>query len=908
VRDERCIFRVELALFKPHDPTLTEPLREGEHASYSRRMRYPWVLIVPLLSIAITAASCGSGGNNTTTGGHGGASSAGSGQSGVGAGDNNPFATGVGVGTGTGTGIGGSATTSGGNCSGAVTCEMQGANCGPASDGCGGIIQCGDCTAPETCGGGGTPSVCGGKGGCVAKTCANLGLNCGPASDGCGGQLDCGTCAAPDTCGGGGTASVCGHGSSCVPKTCAQAGANCGPVGDGCGGLLDCGTCAPPQTCGGSGVSSTCGAPTCKPKTCAQAGANCGPVGDGCGGLLDCGTCQGNEVCGATSPNVCGTSTTCTNLCLKQVKCMPSTTTTTVSGTVFAPGHLLDPPFPLPGSADPLVNALVYVPNSAVQAFSAGVSCEQCGAQASGSPLVSAVTGPDGKFVLKNMPVGTNIPLVIQLGRWRRQVVIPKVDACKDTALPASLTRLPRNKTEGDIPQIAFATGAVDSLECVLRKIGVDDSEFTLPSANGRIHLYKGSGDPGANLGNKTPSETALWGSVATLKKYDLVFFPCQGKRYGKTSTQQQNVIDYTSAGGRVFATHYSYVWLYNDVPFSTTAQWKVDQGNIKDQNGIIDTSFPKGLALAQWLQNVKASTVYGQIPIQVLRHDADGVVAPTQSWMTTTNPPATMHMTFNTPVGVPATQQCGRVLFDDFHVEDATASQTQVAFPKECDSSPMTPQEKLLEFMIFDLGSCIAPDKPVCTPKTCSQIGVSCGPAGDGCGGVIQCGSCPAGQTCGGGGVPGQCGAPTCTPKTCAQLGLQCGPAGDGCGGVIQCGSCPAGQTCGGGGMPGVCGNQGCTPKTCAQLGLQCGPAGDGCGGLLQCGSCATGQTCGGGGTPGVCGTPPCTPQTCAQIGADCGPVGNGCGGIIDCGTCAPPQTCGGGGKANVCGGTIPK
>ena len=58
-----------------------------------------------------------------------------------------------------------------------------------------------------------------------------------------------------------------------------------------------------------------------------------------------------------------------------------------MSGTVFAPGHIGDPPFPQPGSADPLLNALVYVPNAAVKAFTPGVSCDKCGADASGSPL-----------------------------------------------------------------------------------------------------------------------------------------------------------------------------------------------------------------------------------------------------------------------------------------------------------------------------------------------------------------------------------------------------------------------------------------------------------------------------------------------------------------------------------------
>src|SRR4029078_11933727 len=109
-----------------------------------------------------------------------------------------------------------------------------------------------------------------------------------------------------------------------------------------------------------------------------------------------------------------------------------------------------DPPYPQVGSADPLVNALVYVPNSAVQAFTQGVSCDQCVAPASGSPLVSAVTGIDGKFTLKNVPVGTNIPLVIQLGRWRGAVKIPSVASCANTAVAATLTRLPKNKAEGD--------------------------------------------------------------------------------------------------------------------------------------------------------------------------------------------------------------------------------------------------------------------------------------------------------------------------------------------------------------------------------------------------------------------------------------------------------------------------
>jgi hypothetical protein len=113
---------------------------------------------------------------------------------------------------------------------------------------------------------------------------------------------------------------------------------------------------------------------------------------------------------------------------------------------------------------------------------------------------------------------------------------------------------------------------------------------------------------------------------------------------------------------------------------------------------------------------------------------------------------------------------------------------------------------------MIWDLASCVPPPpKPLCTPITCQQQNIGCGPAGDGCGGLLQCGPCNPPQTCGGGGVNGQCGYPEagkCVPNTCQSLGLNCGPAGDGCGGLLQCGTCVFPDTCGGGGVAGVCGN----------------------------------------------------------------------------------------------------
>ncbi|MBK7394823.1 MAG: hypothetical protein IPJ34_00595 [Myxococcales bacterium] len=254
-----------------------------------------------------------------------------------------------------------------------------------------------------------------------------------------------------------------------------------------------------------------------------------------------------------------GSPPTCKGLQCQQVKCPDGTTTTTITGTVFNPAK-----------TDPLYNAVVYVPNAPVDAFKPGVTCEKCGV-ASGEPIVSALSGSDGKFRLENVPVGDNIPLVIQIGRWRRQVVIPKIEACTNNAVGPDLTRLPKNQKEGDIPLTAIVTSTYDPTECILRKIGIDDSEFTVNTGKGRIHIYHGNGE---TLGASTPAGAALWGDLATLKKYDLVAFPCSS--VATDAPSKQNVVNYADAGGRVFATDLSYPWVDASAPtpWNGAATW----------------------------------------------------------------------------------------------------------------------------------------------------------------------------------------------------------------------------------------------------------------------------------------------------------------------------------------------
>jgi hypothetical protein len=773
---------------------------------------------------------------------------------------------------------------------------------------------------------------------CTPKSCTELGYNCGVNADGCGGTNDCGVCPASQLCGAGGGYSQCADptllpdgGPVCTPKKCTDLGYDCGVAADGCGATVHCGspTCAPGEFCGGGGFDK-CGGKTlisspdastslCIPATCASLGYDCGFAGDGCGSTIgSCGTCTGTFKCGAAKPNVCGSNIPCTGLCTQQAPC-DGGTTTTLTGTVRA-GLQEGATAWVPASAtpDPVPGVLVYVPTTPLDPFDSDpntpqVQCQQCGADVSGHPLVESTTNFDGTFTLSNVPVSKSssdadkIPIVIQLGHWRRQFAFTVSNACGPNSVPD--LHMPSTSVEGDIPLTAISTGSYDSIECVLLKMGVAQNEFMsyatwsgeAPSGSmpkpGRVHLYTstqastgGGIGPGAVLAPQE-DETVLMGTGpdagltnGTYMKYDQILLPCWGDAFTKSGAELGDLIDYGNAGGRFFATHYSYSWLHGNGVLEGTAQWDPRaNANIANQafTGNVATTVPvsnPGL-FVQWLNLVGALSngnpggappAAPTVTINQGRHDVDNVLGASTEWIdgTDPSPPSSsksqmlLHFTFDMPIG--QTSQCGHAIYSDFHVNGTTSN--GMTFPNECDQTALTAQERILEYMIWDLASCVpGPPTSTCTPKSCADQHINCGPAGDTCGNLIPggCGDmCPNGQTCGGGGISGLCGSPpmqSCVPESCADQHITCGPAGDGCGNMIpSCGMCVPPDTCGGGGVSSQCGSkQGCVPRTCQQLNIACGPAGDGCGNLIPggCGVCTLPATCGGGGTPGQCG-----------------------------------------------------
>ena len=90
------------------------------------------------------------------------------------------------------------------------------------------------------------------------------------------------------------------------------------------------------------------------------------------------------------------------------------------------------------------------------------------------------------------------------------------------------------------------------------------------------------------------------------------------------------------------------------------------------------------------------------------------------------------------------------------------------------------------------------------CVAKTCASLSYVCGGLlDDGCGRELHCGNCPEGMSC----VRIACTRCIEVCQTCVGLGADCGFVGDGLGGVLDCGTCTAPATCGGGGTPNKCG-----------------------------------------------------------------------------------------------------
>jgi hypothetical protein len=384
---------------------------------------------------------------------------------------------------------------------------------------------------------------------------------------------------------------------------------------------------------------------------------------------------------------------------------------TTLTGKVYAPNGKL-----------PLYNAIVYVPNSEPEELTKGATCDKCGA-VTGDPVVTVLSDATGTFELKGVPAGKDVPLVIQIGKWRRQVIIPEIEACTENKLTdPDLTRLPKNQSEGSMPQIALTSGQCDKLGCMLPKVGIDQSEFGV-EADGpskAVHVYLGGGGQGP--AGSAQAQT-LWQDTAKMMNYDMLILSCEctenlGNKGGANGPAFGAMTDYLKAGGRIFTTDFMYTW-YRYTPDPDLKSATNLRGGAPGGGSpmTIDTSFPKGKALSDWLQSA-AGVSGGSVTADAMFGNVISVdPAKSQQWASSGNPNAGPRVfSVNVPVGIPADQQCGKGVHIDSHVNNDFNDDVNTQYPTSC-KTPLKPAESLLAFFFFDLASCIQnegePPKP---------------------------------------------------------------------------------------------------------------------------------------------------------------------------------------------------
>ena len=395
---------------------------------------------------------------------------------------------------------------------------------------------------------------------------------------------------------------------------------------------------------------------------------------------------------------------------LPRPKCAANTQVT-ITGKVTAPNQ-----------ADPVPGAAVYIPSNVPEDFPLEVRCEVCKqAGQTTNRWWTTTTAYNGSFTLKDVCPGSYW-LIMQNGRFRRAIKIT-VPTGGNMQIKAGESRLPRKNKEftihDTVPKIAVATGDYDKMECVLLKMGLDNSAY---------HLYEGA----KLLKNKNlkTSFADLVKNYNLLKTYNIVFINCTDNTFEtqlKNSAVVQNLTNYVKAGGRLYITDWSYDWMeqlpelagyidfepgVSDGTPETQNKAALGKGDIKVLADIKDP------ALAKWLGQFGGAIQNGKSQIShfltqwVIMHKVSKDV---KTWVTGVISSITGSISGSRPLTVTFNyKNCGKALFSSYHTEgrdDELKAYPAPAkpFPNYC-TGQISPQDRILEYLIFDIANCVTP------------------------------------------------------------------------------------------------------------------------------------------------------------------------------------------------------
>jgi hypothetical protein len=269
-----------------------------------------------------------------------------------------------------------------------------------------------------------------------------------------------------------------------------------------------------------------------------------------------------------------------------------------IEGRVWAPGN--SPSQVSGGQEIPIAGAVIYWTVTKPMDIPDHVYCQTCQENPSGA----VVSDYRGHFVLNEVPIGTHV-LVIEKAQFR---LVQDVEVTETGVnLTDAQTTLPskHDPLHGMyIPRVAIAVGDSDHVEDIFGKmkiLKVDSSGQTVESSlddtdhvdvYGNVDLPWLPDDPGdAPFPSKQKGKIGdLFGSLTTMKKYHIIFVPCNYQSDVSRLQQpavRKNIQDYVAAGGHLYVTDWSAE--YEDAAFPDFI--KFDQGMREDTPESQDTT-----------------------------------------------------------------------------------------------------------------------------------------------------------------------------------------------------------------------------------------------------------------------------------------------------------------------------
>ncbi len=382
---------------------------------------------------------------------------------------------------------------------------------------------------------------------------------------------------------------------------------------------------------------------------------------------------------------------------------------TTISGVVTAPNGI-----------DPVPGAAVFVPQGSITEFPPEVRCEVCD-QLTDISVVSTTTNTDGSFTLGPIPTRTDQPpgetvqVVTQMGRFRKLVQVTIDNPCSTNPLANSNFQLP-GRNEGDfhsIPNIAVATGDYDVMECVLLKIGLEQGEFD---------LYEGQflGSDPATVGGFNE----LLMDLNKMKSYNIIFINCASDTHESMLTNptiRQNIENYVLSGGRLYVTDWSYDYVEQVENFSPLIDFEpgmssgapepmnaaaLGSGGIEVDATVLDQE------MVEWLNAVEAVSGDEVINASNQVHIGHFLASWVQQFQVPAMDGVKVWLEGNADGQRPLTTtfdyaMCGRVLYSSYHTAGREGIGLET-YPAYCDAGPLSPQERVLEYLIFHIADCI--------------------------------------------------------------------------------------------------------------------------------------------------------------------------------------------------------